>query len=91
MRNTPYVKRYDENGNLLNPFKRAVISPNHNRRERRKQEREMRKLFNSGKGGNNRKAKRSDGTIQRIKNHLRHVINSLTPKGQTKVKHAPIY
>ena len=85
-KNKPYVKQYDENGRLLNPFKVSVISPHPNRSQRRKQEREMSKLFNKGKGLNNRKAKRSDGTTKRMAQHFRHVISTLNAPSQTKVK-----
>lgn len=85
-KNKPYVKQYDDNGVLLNPFKRSVISPHPNRRQRRKQEREMSSLFNKGKGLNNRKAKKSDGSIKRIAQHFRHVLASLNKHRQTKVR-----
>lgn len=34
-RNVPYVKRFDENGNVTNPIVNYYVSPNRNRRDRR--------------------------------------------------------
>ena len=80
--NIPYVKIYDEFGTVINPIKSAYVSPNRNRKERRRCLQKSRFLNNRKTAkfaliGNNKfkKSRQLIMTTDGIVNIINHMIS----------------